>query len=142
MFYRGNEMEIAELKELLENYDRKRECYDDAKTISSNMYKIYKDVEAKVLQAFEDNEIDNFASDDYKFSRVTKLSYKTPKTTEDKKELFAFLDERFGEASINYLGVNSQTLNKLAKELHLSGVDNIPGLEEPVSVDSLSRRSK
>lgn len=69
---------------------------------------------------------------DSKYGKVEirkRTSVKTPKTEEDKRALFAWLEEKGIFWSTT--SVNSQTLNALYKAEFEAGNDKIPGIGEP-----------
>lgn len=136
-------MEIHEMRAKFVAMSAKRDEYDKAKAVSSKAYAEYKTMESDILVAMETNELTKFDVDGLaSFSRVDKLSYQTPKTREDKTKFFKFLKSQFGADSIDYMNVNSQTLNRLCKEWTAEGILTIEGLNEPISVSSLTRRKK
>lgn len=88
--------------------------------------------------------LDNVRGHGFLFFKETKESVKTPKSLEDKRALFAFLEERgmFDEI----VSVNSQTLNSLYKSLSEQAQDEgnfnfrLPGVEAPTAFTTLKMR--
>lgn len=135
-------MDIKELQELVKVYDDARNDYDEKRRISSKAYEEYKEKEAKIIAAMEENDMDKvFIKGVGTLSTVHKLVYRTPKTPEAKRKLFDHLEEFYGKDFLeSIVQINSQTLNKLCNEMTEQGELEIAGLDEPTSVVSLSRR--
>lgn len=77
--------------------------------------------------------------------RVTKLSFRTPKTDEDKCKFFKWLQEK--EIFFQYATVNSQSLNSLLKQEFETATENgkelsIPGIEAPTEYTQMRIRPK
>ena len=80
-------------------------------------------------------------------SIVNKLSVTTPKTVNEKRAFFQWVENKYGkDAADGMMSVNSQTLNsfyntEMEKELAIGNADfNIPGVPAPVSRTTLSVR--
>jgi hypothetical protein len=77
-------------------------------------------------------------------TRCMQTTYKVPKEGGAKKELFDYIERKYGdEALLGMVGINHQTLNSWAKrELEDATVSKIPGLELPTSLEYIQVRRK
>jgi hypothetical protein len=76
---------------------------------------------------------------------MKRFSVKTPKSIEDKRLLFQYIRETYGQDVLDeYRTVNYQTLNAFYKQEceHLGDGAKVPGLEEPTLDISLGFRKK
>lgn len=75
---------------------------------------------------------------------VTKETFPTPKTNQQKTALFNYIKEKHGaDALMSLVGVNHNTLNSWAKkELEADPLVEIPGLDQPTSEEILHFRKK
>lgn len=90
--------------------------------------------ELRAYKTWLQTNLEYFGKDgwDSKYGKVEirkRTSVKTPKTEEDKRALFAWLEEKGIFWSTT--SVNSQTLNALYKAEFEAGNDKIPGIGEP-----------
>lgn len=97
-----------------------------------------------ILKSLELMEVDQLRAHGFLFYKETKTSVTTPKTPEEKKLLFDYLEER--GILLEMASVNSQTLNKLYKdfadEAAKQGVLDfrLPGVPEPTIYTNLKMR--
>lgn len=101
-------------------------------------------VQETILKTLDLMDLESIRAHGFLFFKEQKSSVTTPKTTEDKELLFAFLRERgiFSEM----VSVNSMTLNSLYKTLaNEAAADGnldfkLPGVAEPKSYTTLKMR--
>jgi len=94
-----------------------------------------------ILRTLDLMEIDSVRAHGFLFYKQLNTSVTTPKTTEDKEQLFEYLRSKgiFNE----FVSVNSQTLNSLYKNLASEAAINgdldfrLPGVGEPTSYTTL-----
>jgi len=130
------------IKELLE-LEKK---YTEAKKVA---YDINIEVEKKenfilgLLSAINRNSYE--AEGLAKITKCVRTSYKVPKDTNNKKELFKYIEDKYGDETLmGLVTINSMTLNSWAnREIAEDNVSFIPGLEAPTSNEYIQiRRSK
>ena len=101
-------------------------------------------ISMEILRTLDLMELDNVRAHGYLFSKEVRSSVSTPKTIEDKKELFAFLESK--GLFMEIASVNSQTLNALYKSLAEDAAKagtldfKLPGVGEPVTYTNLKLR--
>lgn len=100
--------------------------------------------QGQLLKVFEAADLDKISSHGFTFYIERRSSVKTPKTLEDKKRLFDYLDEK--GIFMEFASVNSQSLNKLYKTLEKEALDTgeidfrIPGVDEPTEFEQIKMR--
>lgn len=68
-------------------------------------------------------------------------NFTTPKTGEEKVQLFGYIKEKYGEEVLrSMISIHSATLNSFAKKEIEAGVLAIPGLGQPTATEILSFR--
>lgn len=142
-------LDMSEMDNLITSMRNARIDYDDAKAISNEKHKAYKDLELEVIKALSDAGKSSYKLDGVgTFSVIDKLTVTTPKTVEEKAELFNWIDSQHGRDTLTtMLSINHQTLNSFYKESFESSDDkamfSIPGLNEPtVTKEGRFRSSK
>lgn len=126
--------EAAELKSELEH----------AETLVSKIKERYNAVTNTILQTLELMDLDSIKAHGFLFYKHNNTSVTTPKTVEDKKLLFDFLEKR--GIFMEIASVNSQTLNALYKSLAAEAADEgnfdfkLPGVGEPTTYTTLKLR--
>lgn len=104
----------------------------------------YNAITQEILRTLDLMELDSIRAHGFLFYKETKTSVTTPKTVEQKRELFKFLQDSgmFDEM----VSVNSQTLNSLYKSLADQAAKNgvldfkLPGVDEPTIYYNLKLR--
>ena len=97
-----------------------------------------------ILKMLELSELDSVRAHGFLFFKENKTSVPVPKTIEEKKALFAFLEER--GLFLEMVSVHSQTLNSLYKSLSDEALKNgildfkIPGVGEATNFIKLKLR--
>jgi len=140
---------VEALDALVEQYSREREDYEAAKKISGEKYAVYQETEVRLM-----NTLKALGKKSYKVDAigniilVTKNVVTTPKTLENKRELFGWINKLYGADVLDTMvSVNHQTLNSFynqeaEKSVH-DPLFHIPGLEMPTLTESVSfRRAK
>lgn len=136
------------LDEQIERLSMLRNRYQGMKTDTSVAHNEMKEQEDRVLKLLEiadkkSYKVDGLAT----VSRIDKLSVTTPKTNEDKKKFFDWINRTMGaEAVLAYSTVNSQTLNSLynqkAEEAAERGESlDMDGIDMPTTRTTLSFRA-
>lgn len=88
---------------------------DDLKSLLDGKEKKLTAVREQILKTLELLEIDKTTAHGFTFYKKNKSSVTTPKTAEEKKALFEFLQER--GIFFEFASVNSQSLNALYRSL-------------------------
>lgn len=112
---------------------------DRLKAEKTEQEKILRTKKFEVLKLMQELGLDKQQVPGFGSCSITaKTSYKTPKTPEEKKALFAWIAETKGQDVLdNLLAINSQTLNSFAKVEFENAMSeenfefSIPGLDEP-----------
>jgi hypothetical protein len=105
-------------------------------------------LDSQILEHLTKLDMTSFKSKHGTVVRSNRYSVQTPKTIEEKKEFFRWLNEKGPEVYWSYATVNSQSLNALYKaELEVAKEEGnlefkIPGIGEPTATPILSRRKK
>jgi uncharacterized protein YhaN len=134
--------EIRLYKELEKDYEAK-------KKISSEAYRLMEDQQTKVMELMKlagktKYNVEGLGTAYF----INKLLVPTPKTIENKKQLFEYIKARHGDIFLmDKLSIHSATLNKLYndefneyKETSQDAIFNIPGLDAPTAHQSLGFR--
>ena len=137
-----------EIDDLIKSMRDKREKYEEAKKVSSDLYKEYKEEEHRVLQALKNAEKSKYHVDGVgTVSVVARETVKVPKDLDDKRKLFQWIKEKYGDDALDsYLTIHSQSLNSFyKKELENSEqpeLFSIPGLGEPTVTEETRFRKE
>ena len=105
-------------------------------------------LDSQILEHLTKLDMTSFKSKHGTVVRSNRYSVQTPKTMQEKREFFRWLNEKGPEVYWSYATVNSQSLNALYKaELEVAKADGnlefkIPGIGEPTATPILSRRKK
>lgn len=141
-------METAEFNKLCEeSFDLKRKIEAIEKGELDSLEKQLYAVDNKILAELDAMEVNSFRSSAGLVIKTRRWSWQTPKSREAKEKFFAWLKEKGDEVYYQYMTVNSQSLNSLAKaELEAAKEREdldfaIPGLPDPTFQDSISRRA-
>jgi hypothetical protein len=137
---------LEQFDSFVKDYAAKREAYEAAKKVSSEKYSILQDAENKLIAVLKATNKKNYKVDSIgTISRVVKEVVTTPKTLEAKSALFDWIEAQYGEEVLgDMVSINHQKLNSFYNEEVDKHKDdpmfNIPGLEAPTMVESLSFR--
>ena len=126
---------IAEYVAARDDYDRKKEESNKANAVKDEL----KD---KVIAALKANGRSKYDAPELGLVYISsKEVYPTPKTTEDKAQLFTYIQAKYGpQALLGLQSIHSATLTAWANKEAESGVMKIPGLEAPTMQETLNYR--
>ncbi len=130
---------------LIKDLQEARASYDEAKRKATELYNLLQEKEDLVLNTLKANGKTKYEAEGVALVYYsTREVYSTPKTNEQKRELFRYIQEKYGvEACTSMLSINHQTLNSWAnKETEADPLLAIPGLDKPESVETLYFRAK
>lgn len=137
-------MSNNELAQMLEIAARmKAEIEKDEESLASKQ-EAFKSVKESIRRTLELSGIDNVRANGFLFFTKTKSSVQTPKTAEDKKKLFDYLESQ--GLFLEIASVNSQTLNSLYKNLSEKAAEEgnldftLPGVKPAESYVTLEMR--
>lgn len=120
-------LNLKEMDDLIAEMQESRALYEEKKAESSQAHKGYKEIESKVMLALEaagkkSYRVDGLGSCSIVHKRVTT----TAKTIEAKRELYAWIDARYGnEFLISMLSVNHATLNSFYNKEYESHLEKL-----------------
>ena len=133
------ELSLTEMDSLIKEYVKKREDYDAAKKVASTKYEELSTLEERIITTLEGAGKKSYRVDGLgTFSVATKLTITTPKTVDQKSELFEYIREKHGEeVLLSMLSINYQTLNSFynteASNAEDRAMFSLPGVEAPMS---------
>lgn len=143
----ASEISIAQMDEMLKDFREAKEKYSAAKALSDAAHADMKEIEAAIIRTLEAAGKTTYIAEGFgRATLVEDLSVPTPKTPEEKRAFFAWLEKNKGtEVKDAYMTINSQSLQSLYKELTqeaaLRGeILMVDGLAEPVTYKKLSFR--
>lgn len=131
------DVNLREMDALVKDMRARREAYDEAKKHASELYKEFAEVEGKVLQALKAAGKKSYKAEGVgTFSIVNKQVVTVPKNLEDKRKVFEWITDKYGDdvldsmRSINHMTLNS-FYNEEVKKADDPSMFDIPGLEAP-----------
>lgn len=138
---------LSEFEQLVKtSFDLKREIEElEEKEVKPRNKRLYA-IERQILEHLQANNMKSFQTEHGMITHVRRPSFITPKTMEDKKKLFGWMQEKGEDFFYAYASVNSSSLNALAKqELERAKEEGdfdfeIPGVGEPTFQDTIQRR--
>ena len=131
-------MNIQEMDNLCKALKLAEAEYKEKKKAATEADARRSEIRASILDQLDRAGMKSFKSNHGTVTNVIKLSYKTPKTTEEKEAFFSYIRENHGEDSYKALQtVNSASLNSFLNEVDAT---HVPGLEAPVERSTLSFR--
>jgi len=143
------EVTVEAFDRFVADYAAKREDYEKAKKVSGEKYAVYQEAENKLIALLKATHKKNYNVDSIGgISLVVKEVVTTPKTVEDKRQLFGWIKEQYGvDVLDDMVSINHQKLNGFyneeAEKRKEDPMFHIPGLDQPTAVESLSfRRAK
>ncbi len=128
-----------------------RDIYDAAKSVATEKYKTFEELEGKVVEALKLAGKRKYHVDGLGVCYfIEKLVVTTPKTLEDKRKFFDWLKSSFGETFLlDKQGVNHQSLQKIYNDAYNAAVEEgkgeqftVPGLDSPTAQISLGFRKE
>lgn len=142
----SNENTLQEMEKLVEGLFNAKEALEQLAAQEKEIQTIRRELENKIMSKLKEVGNTTYVSKFGRASIKTSLSYKTPKDSEAKKKLFEYIKGKGDDVYNSLLSVNSQTLNAWAKAENQNAADNgifpfeIPGLDEPISYETISFR--
>jgi len=137
-------MEVSDIKKLLSDILEAKSKYEEAKQVSTDLYKKYQGLQFKMLDVLEAEDMKKFPGGEYNVSVSFRSKVKLSPIAEEKEQFFNWLKSK--GVFYEYATVNPQSLNKLYKtELDLAFANqhynfSIPGVSEPELQKVLSIR--
>ena len=142
----SNENTLQEMENLIMELSIAKQELENLANQEKEVQTIRRELENKIMSKLKEVGNTTYVSKFGRASIKTSLSYKTPKDSESKKKLFEYIKGKGEEVYNSLLSVNSQTLNAWAKAETQHAADNgifpfeIPGLDEPISYETISFR--
>jgi hypothetical protein len=142
----ASSVSLADLDAMVDDYKKKREEYEAAKKVSSELYKIAEEAENKIVSTLKAANKKSYKVDGIgTVTRVEKLVVTVPKDLEAKRSLFSWIKNKYGVDTLDdMISINHQKLNGFYNEEVDKHKDDplfkIDGLDEPTAVESLSFR--
>ena len=136
---------LEQMDALIVRLSDQRKKYEQAKKASAEEYHKLEEIEKEVMNTLKVNGRIKYEAEGVAAIHIqTKEVYTTPKTVDQKRQLFKYIQDKFGvEALTGLLSINHQSLNSFAnKETEADPGLVIPGLDQPTSVETLYFRSK
>lgn len=141
-----NPSTLSEMEKLVEGLFNTKEALEQLAEQEKELQSARRDLENKIMSKLKEVGNTTYVSKFGRASIKTSLSYKIPKDIEAKKKLFEYIKSKGDDVYNSLLSVNSQTLNAWAKAENQHAADNgifpfeIPGLDEPISYETISFR--
>lgn len=141
-----NPSTLSEMEKLVEGLFNTKEALEQLAAQEKELQSARRDLENKIMSKLKEVGNTTYVSKFGRASIKTSLSYKIPKDIEAKKKLFEYIKSKGDDVYNSLLSVNSQTLNAWAKAENQHAADNgifpfeIPGLDEPISYETISFR--
>jgi len=109
---------LKEMDALMLDYTKKRSTYEASKIVTSNFRKEMDDAEWLVTKALHESKKTSYRLDNVGlFTLINTETVKVPKTIEEKRELYEYIEEKYGvDALDGYRSIHSGTLNSFYKE--------------------------
>jgi hypothetical protein len=142
------DINVTELNKLVAEMFAARKDYDYKKADSDAAYDIYEQKESLVLKALLSTGLKKYEAPGMPGVSITKeLSPQVPKTVEDKRLFFNYIEKEFGTDYLeNVLSINANTVkslyNKILKEHEGSTPPVIPGITQITEFTKLNRGKK
>lgn len=141
----GEATTLDQMDKLIEDLREARASYDEAKRKATELHGILEEKEKLVLNTLKANGRTKYEAEGVALVYyTTKEIYSTPKTNEEKRALFSYIQNKYGvDACTSMLSINHNTLNSWAnKEVESDPLIIIPGLDKPTSVETLFFKKK
>lgn len=136
-----DEITLAGLRQLCEQYRQKREEKKDLETKAKDIGKDIAKMEQEILEHLNENGMKNFSGDFGMIVRSTKTSFRQPDGEKNRERFFNYLKEQ--GIFDTMISVNSRTLTAWAKkEVEASDAEDWvpPGLDKPEIYETISLR--
>jgi len=143
-------MEISELSQKVQQIAEHTQAKKALEAKIAEIDAVLKGIKAEVLQAFEENKLDNFKIPGVGMVYLSETeNFPTPQGNENKRLLFDYITNKYGyEDLLSKLSIHSKTLNSWAKAEIQSYRDSgdaifsIPGLGESTVFKDIRFRKK
>lgn len=139
--------ELAKLNLAIESLGKIKNRLERIRDQEKKEVEIKKQIESEILAIIERNGIKSYSCLSGKVEIRNNLSYKTPKTQQDKQALFEYIRTKGEDVFYELVSVNSQTLNAFCKrEIENAAAENIfpfevPGVGDPTSYKTVVLKS-
>jgi hypothetical protein len=139
---------LIELEDLVQKLSLVKEHLSELAAQEKDVQEIRRDLETQIMQHLKDAGTTGYLSKHGRVDIRSSMSFKTPKDNEQKKALFDYIKAYGDDVYLSLLSVNSQTLNAWAKtEIEYATKEGkfpfaIPGLDEPISYETIAFRKK
>lgn len=140
---------VPELKKQISDMREAYEIYEDAKDLSNEAYKKFKEKEVEVVRVLETAGLNKFNIPGLGTASLRRTYRVTcPRDLSDKRALFDYVRQAHGEDFLDtFRSINSASLNKFYNEETAAAEENgldlkIPGLEDPIENVSISFRKE
>lgn len=137
---------LTEMEELVGLLAQSKSELEKLSDTEKELQKVRRDIEGKIMAKLKEIGNTGYLASVGRVDIRTSLSYKTPKDFDAKKQLFDYIKAKGDDVYMSLLSVNSQTLNAWAKAETKAAAEanifpfEIPGLEEPISYETISFR--
>ena len=134
----------ASLADLTKRAAELKTAIDDHEAQAAALGKEFTAVKEELLRALDLSEVDSIRGHGFLFFKENRSTVQTPKTPEDKEQLFQFLRDK--GIFLEIASVNSQTLNSLYKNLSEDAAKEgnldfrLPGVAAPTNSINLKMR--
>lgn len=138
----ADQITLKQLDELVTQLKAAREEYDEKKKAATEANNKCEAIENTLMDILEKLGKSSYTAEGVaKITKVSKLVFRVPANAEQKKQLFQYIANKYGdEALVGLSTINHQTLNSWANKELAESASSIPGLEAPTSVDYLQVR--
>jgi hypothetical protein len=135
---------LEQLDQFIRELSSARIAKDTAEQEYDRKAAAVKEVEAKLIGLLKVVNRDKFTTPGAGTAYIShRQNFTTPKTGEDKVQLFNYIRTKYGEEVLrSMISINSATLNSWAKKEIDAGALNIPGLGQPTSTEILGFRKE
>lgn len=133
------EWKVSDLDKIVSELREAKDAIKDLKDEQKKWNDMAAGCEARLLEYFEETGKTQHVGVDAKVHVRETMSFKTPKTRDDKEKFFNYLKEKGEDIYWGLATVNSQTLNAFCKQELQIANDNkvfpftVPGIEDPTS---------
>ena len=137
---------LSEMESLVQKLAQVKKTLEEISEQEKKAQEVRRELEGRILSHLKTNGTTGYLSSVGRVDIRTSLSYKTPKEFDAKKKLFDYIKAKGEDVYLSLLSVNSQTLNAWAKAETKAAAEanifpfEIPGLEEPISYETISFR--
>jgi subtilase family serine protease len=142
----GVNTSLSEMESLVEHLALAKQQLEALADEEKKIQAIRRDLENQIMTKLKEVGNTSYVSKYGRASIKTSLSYRTPKDLDAKQQLFEYIKAKGQDVYLSLLSVNSQTLNAWAKQETQRAVEagtfpfSIPGLDEPISYETISFR--